>query len=140
MAIAIQIGDHVMVSRGWYSHHGIYVGGYEVVHFSGGLGPKNKLNALIRKDHIDDFAEGAVVQVKEHNTSLSGWDVAQRALSRIGEDGYDLFQNNCEHFVNWCMSGQPRSKQVEIATGVGLFAFLGGLLWWLGSNENRKDS
>jgi hypothetical protein len=41
--------------------------------------------------------------------------VIRRARSRIGENGYRLLSNNCEHFCEWCLHGEPRSEQVERA-------------------------
>ena len=29
------LGSHIAVSRGFYTHHGIYIGGDKVVHYSG---------------------------------------------------------------------------------------------------------
>lgn len=34
------------------------------------------------------------------------------ARSKIGESGYSLLWNNCEHFVRWCVEGVERSHQV----------------------------
>jgi hypothetical protein len=28
--------------------------------------------------------------------------------------------NNCEQFVNWCITGQPTSQQVKIAVGAAI--------------------
>jgi hypothetical protein len=39
--------------------------------------------------------------------------VARRARSRLGEDRYRIFSNNCEHFSEWCLQGVSRSYQVE---------------------------
>lgn len=122
----IEVGDHLKVSRGFYTHHGIYVGSGLVVHFSGGLAPKDKLNAIIRRDDLREFSGGAQIQVVKHNTSLNGFQIAQRALSRIGDSGYDLFKNNCEHFANWCVAGRHSSGQV--AFGLAAFLGLGALL------------
>jgi hypothetical protein len=36
-----------------------------------------------------------------------------RARSRLGENRYDIFRNNCEHFCEWCLSGVSRSRQLE---------------------------
>ena len=35
------------------------------------------------------------------------------ALSRLGEGGYDLVSNNCEHFSNECVFGKKTSNQVK---------------------------
>jgi len=40
-------------------------------------------------------------------------DVVRRARSRLGERCYDLLENNCEHFCEWCLRGTARSFQVE---------------------------
>ena len=50
----------------------------------------------------------------------------RRAMSRIGEQNYNLLFNNCEHFANWCKTGRHRSGQVEdwLHTGsLGALAF-----------------
>ena len=36
-----------------------------------------------------------------------------RARSRLGEDRYRLWSNNCEHFIEWSLNGVNRSAQVE---------------------------
>lgn len=36
-----------------------------------------------------------------------------RALSRVGENKYDLVFNNCEHFAIWCKTGVSESFQVK---------------------------
>jgi hypothetical protein len=41
-------------------------------------------------------------------------EVVERARSRIGEASYRLFTNNCEHFCEWCIHGEARSRQVEV--------------------------
>jgi len=37
----------------------------------------------------------------------------RRAMSRLGEQNYNLLFNNCEHFAHWCKTGRHRSEQVE---------------------------
>ena len=47
--------------------------------------------------------------------------VVKRARSRIGQRGYSLLYNNCEHFATWCKTGQHCSVQAEggkIVSGV----------------------
>lgn len=39
--------------------------------------------------------------------------VITRAESRLGESGFSLGFNNCEHFATWCKTGISNSKQVE---------------------------
>ena len=35
------------------------------------------------------------------------------AQSRLGETGYDILHNNCEHFVNQCAFGQSHSSFLD---------------------------
>jgi hypothetical protein len=38
---------------------------------------------------------------------------AARAVSRLGERGYSIYANNCEHFASWCKTGTDQSSQVR---------------------------
>jgi hypothetical protein len=51
--------------------------------------------------------------VSDAAPKFEAWEVVRRARSRIGEDNYRLLTNNCEHFCEWCLRGEPRSYQVE---------------------------
>lgn len=42
-------------------------------------------------------------------------ETMERALSRVGEDKYNLLLNNCEHFAVWCKTGVSESYQVKRA-------------------------
>ena len=44
---------------------------------------------------------------------FSAAETVKRARSRIGEHGYNLLLNNCEHFAVWCKTGVEKSDQVE---------------------------
>jgi Lecithin retinol acyltransferase len=106
------LGSHLVTPRRGYLHHGIYVGGRKVVHYSGlahGLrgGP-------VEEVPLSHFASGQCVWIRS-NAPLD-FDVREvicRARSRVGEDCYRLLTNNCEHFCEWCLRGTPRSLQVE---------------------------
>ncbi|MGB7486504.1 MAG: lecithin retinol acyltransferase family protein, partial [Phormidesmis sp.] len=39
--------------------------------------------------------------------------VIARAESRLGEQRYDLFFNNCEHFASWCKTGRSECLQLD---------------------------
>jgi len=106
------LGAHLVTPRRGYLHHGIYVGDGNVVHYAGlatGLqrGPVEEI-PLAR------FTRGRPVWVKSHaRSNFACPEVIQRARSRVGEDCYRLLTNNCEHFCEWCLRGEPRSYQVE---------------------------
>jgi hypothetical protein len=106
------LGSQVVSPRRGYLHHGIYVGDGKVVHYSG------LANGLVRgsveETSLARFGGGRPVWIKSHApSSFEPREVIRRARSRVGEDSYRLFTNNCEHFCEWCLRGEPRSYQVE---------------------------
>lgn len=109
------IGAHIMTPRRAYMHHGIYVGEGRVVQYgglSGGLrrGPVEEVS-------LSQFARGREIRVRSEETShFNREDVIQRARLRLGEDRYHPLKNNCEHFCEWCVRGEPRSYQVDVLT------------------------
>ena len=54
-----------------------------------------------------------LLEVVIYGRRFGGMEVVSRAESRLGENGYNLFGNNCEHFAHWCKTGRHRSAQVE---------------------------
>src|SRR5579864_1082334 len=105
-------GAHLVTQRSGYEHHGIYVGGGKVVHYSGFAcsahrGPVEEVS-LVR------FAAGHPVVVRPNPfPKYSSDEAVLRARSRLGENRYRLLTNNCEHFCAWCLLGQSRSEQVH---------------------------
>ncbi len=113
-------GDHLKVSRGLYTHHGIALGDGSVIHYSGEVARKR--DATIRIDSLKAFRAGGVVEVVRYGRHDATALVLVRARARLGEDGYQLFGNNCEHFARWCKTGESWSEQVRdvAATGGGV--------------------
>jgi hypothetical protein len=105
-------GSHLVTPRRGYLHHGIYVGGGKVVHYAG-------LAHGLRRGPVEEvplarFTRGRPVWVRSNpRANFDRREVRRRALSRVGEDSYRLLTNNCEHFCEWCLRGEPRSFQVE---------------------------
>lgn len=106
-------GDHIRVKRygGVYYHHGLDVGGGYVIHYSGGVAQKR--NATIRRGCRRVFAAGGTIEVVKYGRCDPTGLAVERAESRLGENGYALFGNNCEHFARWCKTGQHKSEQVK---------------------------
>jgi hypothetical protein len=106
------LGSHLVTLRRGYLHHGIYVGRGKVVHYAG-------LANGLRRGPVEEvpvarFARGRPVWVTAGSApDFDCGEVIRRALSRVGEDCYRLLTNNCEHFCDWCLRGEPRSFQVE---------------------------
>lgn len=115
-------GDHLyyFMAGGTYSHHGLDCGDGTIVHYdltpwekiSGKLNPET-CNARVVRTTLEDFSRGNEVHVRNYENSGEIELVIERAMSKIGEDGYSVFGNNCEHFVVWCKTGEAQSSQVD---------------------------
>jgi hypothetical protein len=106
------LGDHLVTSRGLYTHHGIDVGRGRVIHYSG-LGSGLATGPVIESS-IEAFANGHAVTVRNSPRRAYGPKAAvKRARSRLGENAYSVTGNNCEQFVNWCIYGRHESRQVD---------------------------
>ena len=109
-------GSHLATPRRGYLHHGIYVGGGKVVHYAG-------LAHGLRRGPVEEvpltrFTHGQPIWHRSNAPAdFDRRDVIRRARSRVGEDRYRLLTNNCEHFCEWCVRGEPRSFQVEAWLG-----------------------
>ena len=121
--------QHIKVWRGLYCHHGLRFGDM-VIHFTGT--PFRK--GLVESTGVETFAEkGRIITVSEIDDDGT---VLKRAVTRLGETAYDLLFNNCEHFVNWCLTGKSKSNQVRLGTaGVAALIFAGGFLL----NRKKKN-
>lgn len=109
-------GDHIRVRRlgGVYSHHGIDMGDGTVIHFDGH--PFRRKDVLVRQSTMEEFlAGGQLVTVACAEDPLEADLVCEAARQRLGESGYRLFLNNCEHFATACHAGRPHSRQVRRA-------------------------
>jgi len=124
-------GDHVYVRRKGYTHHAIDVGDGQVIHFNGE--PGTKANATIRRATWAEFSGIGEIEVMRYEKRFGPDEVVKRAESRLGESGYNLFSNNCEHFARWCLTDRHGSSQVNgavasgSATTVAGAAALGGI-------------
>lgn len=136
-------GDVIRVNRGLYNHYGIYVKSNDhVIHYTGATGP-NDFNGIVRETSLDEFLNGAtefhvchfpqhlqkinvssdkklfqlwqiIKEIKQKDYHLySGDETVERARSKIGQGGYNIALNNCEHFAVWCKTGVKDSSQVD---------------------------
>ena len=106
------MGAHVVTLRRGFTHHGIYVGRGKVVQY-GGLA-RGLRRAPVEEVPMTEFARGYPIWVRsEASRRFDGDAVVYRARSRVGENRYSVLRNNCEHFCEWCVRGEPRSHQVN---------------------------
>ena len=104
-------GDHLIVRRGWYTHHAIDIGDGYVVQY--GRGISDGVTASVHVTSGERFSKGRPIEVHSSLTSYDEDEIALRALNCIGEQEYHILWNNCEHFVNWCRTGKRESPQVD---------------------------
>ncbi len=109
--MSFPVGAHLAVSRGTYTHHGVYVGHERVIHYSGEVA--RKADAHVCEVSLAEFANGGRVHVVTVPDVSRADAIVQRARSRMGERRYSLVTNNCEHFSRWCCERSHRSAQVE---------------------------
>ena len=104
-------GDHLVSLRTGYTHHGIYIGCGEVLHYSG-FG--DSVSGPICRVSLDRFSGGKPPTVLSHPAAV--YDAEERiarGYSRLGENSYTLVTNNCEHFVSWCIYGVSTCQQIR---------------------------
>jgi hypothetical protein len=116
-------GDHLYYYRagGTYSHHGLDCGDGTVIHYESStwrklMAPAMDRQPQVRRTTMEEFRGGSEVFVRAYHAAdpLDDTETALcRAESRLGEENYHLFGNNCEHFVVWCKTGVSESSQVN---------------------------
>jgi hypothetical protein len=103
--------------RGIYYHHGIDVGDGTVVHLSGE--PLRARHASVCRETVEDFQDGHAIEIMHHEKPLRTGDaVAEEALAHVGESGYNIWNNNCEHFATYCVTGRRESAQITFVQKV----------------------
>ena len=110
------VGDHIYVDKylGIYTHHGIYIGDEKVIHYSGLANGFE--SGKIEEIGLAEFKKGSNYLTKyiydENSFFYQRHKIVERAKSRLNEDSYNLFRNNCEHFAHWCVTGENYSTQI----------------------------
>lgn len=110
-------GAPVRVRVSFYYHYGIFVGEDSVIQFGLPDGPTRPAAEIrVLSTDVYTFLQGGTLEVgipdREERKKLRS-DVIAVAQSRIGQGGYDLLHNNCEHFMYECLFGQPDSPTIS---------------------------
>lgn len=112
-------GNLIRTKVQFYHHYGIFVSPEEVIQFglpNDPLRPAEEVRVLL--SDMDGFLQGGELQVaepegEERRTMRPPEEIVAIARSRLGEGGYDILHNNCEHFVNDCAFGTPSSSFLQ---------------------------
>ncbi len=107
----MQIGDHLVTPRLGYTHHGLYIGQQEVIHYEGkAVGISGQIN----KVSVAKFCDGMSYEVRDYPLRVYGRkESVVRAYQRLNESQYNILFNNCEQFVAWCIMGIGYSEQLN---------------------------
>ncbi len=116
------LGDMVRVKSGSIYHYGVFVSEDEIIQF--GLAPA--LRPSVKPCDVDvcvsdvdgflggGFLEVAVLDRKESKKRRSPKEAVAMARSRLGEKGYHILYNNCEHFAYECVMGERYCSQTDL--------------------------
>ena len=114
-------GSMIRVQAGSIHHYGVFVTPDEVIQF--GLAPvlrphQKDADVTVLSTDLVGFLNGgdwetAVFTPEEAATHPTPAEAVSTARSRMGERGYHILYNNCEHFAYECVTGKKQSDQVE---------------------------
>ena len=114
-------GDMVRAQVGHIYHYGIFVDEETIVQF--GLSPAARAassdrDVCVCTSSVDVFLQGAFLEVgvpdkAERKKLKRPQEIVAAALARLGEKGYNILYNNCEHFAYECCFGEKYSSQTE---------------------------
>ncbi|XP_068436655.1 phospholipase A and acyltransferase 4-like [Clinocottus analis] len=133
-------GDLIQIFRGTYQHWAIYIGGNEVIHLTTPNDESNSFvnmlmlvdstKAQVRRQKIWEVVDGD--RFKVNNLLDDKYEPRdRRAIVRKAcrlenlELEYNIFTQNCEHFVTNLRYGKPESRQVRRAVEIGGAVLLG---------------
>ena len=112
-------GDIVRVSLGAIYHFGIFVSEDEIIQF--GLPPtpdRRAEDVEVLSAPVSDFLAGGFLEVgccegSEKRRRRNAKKTVAAAKARLGEKGYHIIHNNCEHFANECAFGEKFSSMTD---------------------------
>jgi len=115
-------GDMIRVHvNSQLDHYGVYVSDSEIIQF--GKNPSLRLGvteadvAVLATD-INEFRNGAYPEFADMSFTeklkrIKPERSIEIARERIGDKGYNILHNNCEHFAYECIFGKKYSSQEE---------------------------
>lgn len=109
-------GDVIYVKHILYKHFGIYINDNCIIHYDGKQDDILLRTMCVRETDKKRFLNGkesyGVKKFKYNNYEPD--EVIKRARRKIGTKKFNLILNNCEHFANWCKTGNRKSDQVNL--------------------------
>lgn len=112
-------GDLIRTKVRFYHHYGIFVSEEQVIQFGLPDDPLRSADQIkVLSSDIAAFLQGGEIEVAVPDAATrrqmrSPDEIVETARQRLGEGGYDILHNNCEHFVNACAFGKPSSSFLQ---------------------------
>ncbi len=113
--------DMVRVKLGDIYHYGIFVAEDEIIQF--GQAPNARIGVpdseiKVCSTDLTVFLSGGSLEVAELDEDelkkrREEKATVEYARQKIGESGYNILYNNCEHFAYECVMGSKYSSQVD---------------------------
>lgn len=114
-------GDMVRVKLGTIYHYGIFSNENQIVQF--GLAPVARRaikdsDVEVLTSNVDEFLCGGFLEVgeiekKDGKPVRKGKKIIEYALEKLGQKGYNILYNNCEHFAYECIFGKKVCTQAD---------------------------
>ncbi|XP_063438765.1 uncharacterized protein LOC134719735 [Mytilus trossulus] len=134
----VKQGDHIILSRSFYDHHAIVIRiippendnslqiSLELIHqtvnqrgIRNSVRRRRPIVKLERKTETVDLKTIMICKYWGEIKPKSPEEIVKRASDALGGDqeefGYNVFNNNCEHFASWCVTGRSLSIQIRKA-------------------------
>ena len=108
-------GDMIRTKVQFYYHYGIFVSEEEVIQFGLPNDPLRSAEQIrVLSSDIYAFLQGGQLEVlapdrAQRKQMRAPEQIVAIARQRLGEAGYDILHNNCEHFATDCVFGMPTS-------------------------------
>ena len=112
-------GDIIRTKVNFYYHYGIFVNEDSVIQFgmpdNSGVDPDTieVITTDAKTFSNGSIIETAILSASEKIKRNPPKKTVEIALSRLGEKGYNILHNNCEHFVNECVFGESKSTFLD---------------------------
>ena len=117
-------GDLCRVSRKFYYHWFIEGHDNTAIHLTGS--PSDKIGASVKISPISEVVQDGEKEVLLAAEPAKAHSIVLRAMQHVGQVGYDLASNNCEHFAKYCAIGYHTSAQVNRAAVVSVMCMAAG--------------
>ncbi|XP_034300121.2 phospholipase A and acyltransferase 3 [Magallana gigas] len=159
-------GDQLEFHRGWYSHWAVYIGNEEVIHLAGdendglngNINPSHAFTicgksfnkAVVKRENVWKVVLDSKVEVNNNKDRKCKprrpHEIVEEAIMKIGDIGYNVLWQNCEHFAAYCRYGVNWSEQANNFLGAvvatGAVVVLGSLFkeMFIGDKKEKEKA